>query len=93
MRNSLQRYDDGDTALRTGRNFQQMFKIQMMKKERKEGHFMNESTQENQKVVQEKLKAKPKRIINILLNGSNVDLVSSAASKSHRSNQIIQNTV
>jgi hypothetical protein len=54
---------------------------------------MNESTQENQKVVQEKLKAKPKRIINILLNGSNVDLVSSAASKSHRSNQIIQNTV
>jgi hypothetical protein len=32
MRNSLQRYDDGDTALRTGRNFQQMFKIQMMKK-------------------------------------------------------------
>jgi hypothetical protein len=66
--------------------------MQMMKKERKEGYFMNETAQENSKMFQDRLKEKPKRIINILLNGSNVDLVNPHTSKSHRSNQANQNS-
>lgn len=53
---------------------------------------MNETTQENHKIFQDRLQEKPKRIINILLNGSNVDLVNQPTSKSHRSNQINQNS-
>jgi hypothetical protein len=45
MRNSLTRFDEGENALKTGRNFQQLFKMQMMKKERKEGRFVTEGTQ------------------------------------------------
>jgi hypothetical protein len=45
MRNSLTRFGEDNAALRTGRNFQQLFKMQMMKKQRKEAHFVTESTQ------------------------------------------------
>ncbi len=48
-------------------NFQQLFKIQMLKKERKQSNWNIEPKQNNEAFIQ-KLKERSKKIINLLLN-------------------------